>query len=99
MASDPRVYATEIVFKGDTVSPSGVKLGYINGASVKYTEVVRTEIDYHGRHHSRNPLFRFSPWVEMMGNMKRNPLPECAWTGCPESAIKAADDYAKDRRL
>jgi hypothetical protein len=99
MASNPRVYATEIVFQGDTRSPSGVKLGYINGGSTPHTEVVRTEIDYHGAHHSHSPLNPFSPWMEVMGNMERNPLPQCAWTGCPEWAIKAADDYAKHNRL
>lgn len=99
MASDPRVYATEIVFQGDTVSPSGVTLGYRNGASVRHTEVRRTEIDYHGAHHSLTALAPLSPWMEVMGKMERNPLPECAWRGCPDWASKHADDYAKHRRL
>jgi len=93
------VHATEIVFEGQTVSPSGVKLGYINGASTRHTQVRRTVIDYTGTHHSLSPTYPFSPWMEACGNMERNPLPECAWRGCPEWAIKAADDYAKHNPL
>ena len=99
MASGTRVYATEIVFEGDTVSPSGVKLGYINGASVPHTQVRLTVIDYTGQHHSHCPTYPFSPWMEACGNMERNPLPECAWRGTPDWAIKDADDYAEHNRL
>jgi hypothetical protein len=99
MGSNPTVHASEIIFEGQTVSPSGVKLGYIAGASARHTDVMRTEIDYHGAHHSISSLDPFSPWMEMMGNMKRNPLPECAWRGCPGWAIKAADEFARHNSL
>lgn len=95
--NNPKAYATEIILKGTKVTPSGVTMGYINGASAPYNELKVSHVNYDGREEALNTAVKsWSPWVEAMtkiGPVDTTKFKVYDWE------IKEAERWAEHRNL